>query len=187
VNLSQAFNKCWHDVESEYSRGHLNNSSTFAFAFLKSLAACQADLQYSYDGRIIDGEKYSPSLIIWRDDKKPQVLFIGRFSFHPQNKPLFQKKLSSLKESLAAPTVGVLLHEFVAGNQLSIPMPVSAGCDFGYFVVSDQDSIGKDHLAAIENLSEQEKSRFHYAYAAIHPECKIAPVFAYIAPAGRTQ
>ena len=64
-------------------------------------------------------------------------------------------------------------------------MPVSAGCDFGYFVISDKDSTGQDHPAVIENLSEQEKSRFHYAYVALPAAHNGAPVFAYIAPAGR--
>ena len=89
-----------------------------------------------------------------------------------------------LKETVAAPTVSVLLHEFVAGNQLSIPMPVSAGCDFGYFVVSDKDSNEQDHLTTVENLSEQEKSRFHYAYAGLPAAHDGTPVFAYIAPTG---
>jgi len=183
MKLSLALGKCWHDVEIEYSRGHLSNPSTFAF--LKSLSDYQPDLEYSYDGRIVENEEYNPSLVIWRTHKNPQVVFIGRFSFHPQNKPLFQSKLRGLKETIAAPTVGVLLREFVAGKQLSLPMPVSADCNFGYFIVSDDESIGQDHLAAIENLSVQERSRFHYAYAAIPTNQSGAPTFAYIAPTGR--
>ena len=185
MNLAHALSKCWHDVEIEYSRGHLGNPSTFAFAFLKSLTTYEPDLEYSYDGRITEGEKYSPSLVIWRNKEKPQVVFIGRFSLHPQNKPLFQKKLWGLKATVTTPMVGVLLREFVAGKQLSIPMPVSAGCNFGYFVIGNKGTIEQDHFPAIESLSREEKSRFHFAYATIPLEQKDAPVFDYIAPASR--
>ena len=185
MNLSQPLSKCWHDVEIEYSRGHLNNSSTFAFAFLKSFSAYQPGLKYSYDGRVFEGETYSPNLVIWHDHEKPQVLFIGRFSFHPQRKPLFQRKLEHLRTSICAPTVGVLLNEFVAGNQLSTPMPISASCDFGYFVIGNKSIIEQEHLAAIESLSREEKARFHYAYATIPLKQKGDPVFDYIAPASR--
>ncbi|RLA42944.1 MAG: hypothetical protein DRR42_22540 [Gammaproteobacteria bacterium] len=182
MNLSQALGKCWHDIEIEYSRGYTNNPSTFAFAFLKSFSAHQPDLEYSYDGRVFESETYSPSLVVWQDYEKPQVLFIGKFSFHPPPKSLFQKKLDFLKASICAPTVGVLLNEFVAGNHRSTPMPVSAHCDFGYFVIGNKSTIERDHLAAIESLSSEEKSRFHYAYATIPLEQNGDPVFDYIAP-----
>lgn len=38
-------------------------------------------------------------------------------------------------------------HEFVAGKQLSIPMPVSSKCDFGYFVVSNNDNLAQEYDA----------------------------------------
>ena len=185
MNLSQALGRCWHNVETEYTRGHLNNPSTFAFAFLKSFSAYQPDLNYAYDGRVIAGESYSPNLVIWHDHEKPHVVFIAKFSFHPQPKPLFQRKLEHLKTSICAPTVGILLNEFVAGNQLSTPMPVSSNCEFGYFVIGNGRTIKKDRLASIESLSREEKSRFHYAYATIPLEQKGDPVFDYIAPANR--
>lgn len=185
MDLSQALGKCWYDVETEYSRGHLKNPSTFAFAFLKSFSAYQPDLKYSYDGRLVEAETCSPSLVIWHDHERPQVLFIGRFSFHPQPKPVFQRKLEHLRTSICAPTVDVLLNDFVAGNQLSTPMPASARCDFGYFVIGNKSTIEQDHLAANECLSREEKSRFHYAYATIPLEQKSDPVFDYITPISR--
>ena len=162
MDLSRIFEHTWQEVGVVHGDGQIRNQSVLGFALCKVLEPMLVGQHLIYDARVIPEGGFRPNLLIWSDEGKPTVVFMGVIKFQSEGLAAIQQGIKELCGYTSRSVVEVL-----ADSSDTIDMNVSPNVEFGYFCLGDfkPEEVGRDTASHI--LPDDELARFHFAYASI--------------------
>lgn len=171
MNLTMTFHKTWQDVETAYTErniqdhteDHSRNQAMLAFVFCKSLESRLNNLHFAYDARLLPDQSYRPNFIIWADEGKPIVIFMGDLKFRLENETALKQGIKDLTHYANSPSVEVL-----SNHDSTKIMDVSLLVEFGCFVISDLALSDIRKGITSLGLSQHELTKFHFAYGSVN-------------------
>lgn len=180
MNFQNKIKPIWESVQSAHFDGFLHNHDMFVFAFCKALPE---KISTTYDGRQIHNTTHRPNFFIWSEGETPVITLVAKLRFGPSSSAEIEQDLAELRNYIKRPEINVLTN---GEKQSETRMKMSSEIEFGYFILTDQSRHSVEKKIH-HSLTDDERSRFHFAYGPSGEDDEQPQNFQYIPPQLRTE